>query len=330
MIPVIPQEFIKTLFISRLMMKYLNPTFVIFFSLLIGVTVLTACGDESSSSTSADQSITEITESDENFSGLSRIMKDTDVTAYLEGDGPFTVFAPRNEAVNNLPPSVKLPDGIKPDSMKEMLGEVLKYHVLTTGISSSDLQAEQEVEAAAGGKLFITAEDGEIRINDTATVTNADIGASNGVIHTIDQLLLPDKYQDVVGIISKRYMLQTLEEAVGQAELTETLKTGDGEGFTVFAPSDSAFEDIDLSALTQQQLQGVLRYHVLPNKVLSGDLSASQSVETVNGEMLDIAVSGEGTVLVTDKSGNEYRVTTADLEGANGVVHIIDGVLIPE
>ncbi len=310
-------------------MEHANRSSAILFALILGMFIITGCDDENSSASSADQSITEITESDEDFSGLLGIMKQTDVTAYLEGNGPFSVFAPRNNAIklsNGAGISIGKIDG--PD--KEKLGEILKYHIVNTEIRSSDLEAEQEVEAAAGGKLFITVEDGQVRINDTATVINADIGASNGVIHTIDQLLLPDKYQDVVGLISKRYMLQTLEEAVLDAELVDMLKTSPVGQYTVFAPSDAAFEGLDLNELTKEQLQDVLSYHVLPKKVLSGDLSASQTVETINGEMVDIAVSGEGIISLTDQTGNSYQVTTDDLEGTNGVVHIIDGVLMPE
>ncbi|MGD8427634.1 MAG: fasciclin domain-containing protein, partial [Balneolaceae bacterium] len=137
-----------------------------------------------------------------------------------------------------------------------------------------------------------------------------------------------DSYQDVVGIVAKRYLLQTLEDAVVQAGLGGTLQQSTQDGYTVFAPVNSAFDGIDLSTLSQEQLQGILTYHVLPAKVLSSDIS-SGTVTTVNGATLEISVGGDGSVSLTDQAGNTYQVTTADLEGTNGVVHIIDGVLMP-
>jgi transforming growth factor-beta-induced protein len=197
---------------------------------------------------------------------------------------------------------------------------------VNANILSTDLQAEQSVEALAGGNLFVTA-DGNVVVNDIATVVSADVEASNGTIHAIDNILLPDSYQDVVGIVSKRYSLQALEDAVVTAGLASTLQD-DQASYTVFAPTNAAFDAVDTSGLTQQELADILTYHVLPSEVLSGDISSGM-VTTVNGADLEITVNNDGSVSLTDGAGNTYNVTTVDLEGTNGVVHIIDGVLLP-
>ncbi|MGM0546655.1 MAG: fasciclin domain-containing protein [Bacteroidota bacterium] len=263
--------------------------------------------------------IVDVAIEDGNFTTLVDALGQAGLDEALQEAGPFTVFAPTDDAFSGVDLS-----GLSDDE----LAEILQYHVISANILSTDLEAEQSVEALAGGDLFVTA-NGDVMVNDVATVVAADVEASNGTIHAIDNVLLPDAYQDVVGIISKRYGLQALEEAVVDADLVSTLQ-GDGP-FTVFAPTNEAFDDVDLSELSQQELEDILTYHVLPQEVLSGDLDAESTImiETVNGAELEVTTDAEGGVTLTDQAGNTATVTTVDLEGTNGVVHIIDGVLMP-
>lgn len=294
------------------------------FIVLLAFTMLSACGDEDDGPTTPEGpgNIVEVAQSNDDFSTLVSAVTDAGLASTLQGNGPFTVFAPTNTAFQALP------EGLLESLSGEQLTEILSYHVVAgSAVMAGDLQAEQSVEASAGGELFVTTADGGVIINDNASVVMADVEASNGVIHAIDRVVLPDSYLDVVGIVAKRYNLQTLEGAIGQAGLVSTLQS---EGpFTVFAPDNASFEGLDLSGLSQQQLQDVLTYHVLDSKILSGDLSSSQTVTTVNGDELTIEVASDNTVSLTDQQGNSYQVTQADLEGSNGVVHIIDGVLMP-
>lgn len=266
--------------------------------------------------------IAEVASGNDNFSDLVAALSDAGLVSTLEGDGPFTVFAPTNEAFANLAVDLST-------LSNDQLTEVLSYHVIGDEIASGDLGAEQAPTSLTGEVLYVTAANGNVTVNDNAMVVDADIEASNGVIHAIDQVLLPNMFLDVVGIVSKNYSLQTLEDAVVQAELVSTLQEDTENGYTIFAPSNSAFEGVDLTGLSQQELQNILTYHVVPQQYLSGDLAASQVVQTVNGEDLLIEAA-DGTVTITDNSGQMYQVTEADLEGSNGVVHIIDGVLNPD
>jgi len=290
------------------------------FLILSAFLGLQACKDNNNNDNQGD--IVEVAQADGNFSSLVSTLQQTGVDTALKATGPFTVFAPTDEAFSNLP------EGLLDSLSNEQLIEILKYHVVSSEIASSDLQAEQTVDALAGGQLFITSANGNVLVNGQAQVETADISASNGVIHAVNQVLLPDAFQDVVAIISKRYMLQTLEDAVVQASLVNTLQQDTQDGYTVFAPLNTAFDGIDLSSLSQQQLQDILTYHVLPSKILSADIT-SGTVTTVNGATIEINVAGDGTVSLTDQAGNTYQVTQADLEGTNGVVHIINGVLMP-
>jgi uncharacterized surface protein with fasciclin (FAS1) repeats len=126
----------------------------------------------------------------------------------------------------------------------------------------------------------------------------------------------------------------TLATALTEAGLVETLK---GEGpFTVFAPTDDAFAalpDGTLDTLLEDptgDLAGILTYHVVPGQVMAADVVTldGQKVETVNGAKITVNVDGDA-VSLTDASGNTVNVTTTDIETSNGVIHVIDGVLLP-
>jgi uncharacterized surface protein with fasciclin (FAS1) repeats len=137
----------------------------------------------------------------------------------------------------------------------------------------------------------------------------------------------------VIDVAASDENFSTLVTAVDAAGLAGTL-SGDGP-FTVFAPVNDAFAalpagtvDTLLAPENQAQLTSVLTYHVVPSKVLSGDLSDGMTVTTVQGQTLTVGVQADGVTL-TDASGNTVSVVQPDVEAGNGVVHVIDGVLLP-
>jgi uncharacterized surface protein with fasciclin (FAS1) repeats len=131
---------------------------------------------------------------------------------------------------------------------------------------------------------------------------------------------------NIVEIASGEEDFSTLVTAVTTADLAETLS---GEGpFTVFAPTNAAFAEIpedQLNAILadQEQLTAILTYHVVPGKVMAGDLQPSQQVETVQGDTVDIQVGDAGATI------NGCNIVTTDIEASNGVIHVIDCVLLP-
>ncbi|MGO1356842.1 MAG: fasciclin domain-containing protein [Alkalibacterium gilvum] len=133
---------------------------------------------------------------------------------------------------------------------------------------------------------------------------------------------------DVVGIAQDNSDFSTLVAALQEADLVETLQ-GDGP-FTVFAPTNEAFEalltELDITQeelLSQPDLESVLTYHVIPQEVMSGDLEDGMSAETVNGEEVTFDLSGDDPMI------NESTITSTDMEASNGVVHVIDAVMVP-
>lgn len=257
-----------------------------------------------------------------NFETLLSLAEQTGFTTTLTHLGPYTTFAPTDEAFNTLFESVN-PTGLT----TEQVQFILTYHVIIGApIFAADLVPQQAPAAANEELLYITSGDEGVTINGSATVTTADVEASNGVIHIIDEVLLPNPFVPVTGVVSRNYDLSTLLGLVAQRlAILEALSDPDAE-LTVFAPTNEAF-DAALAAnpdLTDEQITEILTYHVLTSTVLSSDLDAEQDVETLQGENMNVVLDNE-TVTIN----GSVVVETADLAGSNGVVHIIDGVLLP-
>ena len=240
----------------------------------------------------------------------------------LSGDGPFTVFAPTDAAFDALPDGTV--DALLQDPTGD-LAQILLYHVLSGQILSSDLTNGQMATTLNGADITVTVDNGNVFIND-ARVTVADLTTDNGVVHIIDAVLLPRKIT-VVDVIVNSAVHNTLEAAVIAADLATTL-SGDGP-FTVFAPTDAAFDalpDGTLETLLMDptgDLADILLYHVLGAKVLSTDLTDGQMATTLFGQDVTVTIDN-GSVFI-----NDAQVTFADIETDNGVVHIIDAVLLP-
>ncbi|WP_306639515.1 fasciclin domain-containing protein [Sanyastnella coralliicola] len=242
----------------------------------------------------------------------------------LSGDGPFTVFAPTDEAFDNLPEGAL--DALLADPTGA-LADVLLYHVVGDAAFAADLSDGQMIETLLGPDVEVSIDGEMVMIND-AMVTITDLEADNGVVHVIDAVLLPPVIPaTVVDIIVESPVHETLETAVIAAELDDDL-SGDGP-FTVFAPTDAAFENLpdgaldDLLADPTGALADVLLYHVVGDEAFAADLSDGQMIETLLGPDVEVSIDGDVVMI------NDAMVTIADLEAENGVVHVIDAVLLP-
>ena len=315
----------------------------------------------------------------------------------LQGEGPFTVFAPTDEAFAALPEGT-VETLLQPENL-EQLQKVLTCHVVAANAMSdaiggmiADDGGRHPVETVGGCTLTAFMEGDQIKLEDetggVATVTIADVRQSNGVIHVIDAVLLPAQEDaaaapaatdtaatttapastdaasastmpttdagsnptvggaammadmNIVENAVNSPIHTTLVAAVQAAGLAETLQ---GEGpFTVFAPTDDAFAalpegtvDTLLQPENEAQLQKVLTAHVVPGRLTAADLTAGLSgdefrhLQTVSGDALSVQTTAEGKVFVFDESGNAYEVTIADVMQSNGVIHVVEGVLLP-
>lgn len=242
----------------------------------------------------------------------------------LKGDGPFTVFAPTDAAFAKLPKGT-VETLLKPEN-KAKLQAILTYHVVAGKVMAADVVKLTGATTVQGQKVDIAVKNGQVTV-DGATVVKADIGTSNGVIHVIDSVILPaDK--DIVDTAVAAGSFNTLVAAVKAAGLVETLK---GEGpFTVFAPTDEAFAKLPegtvanlLKPENKDQLIAVLTYHVVAGKVMAADVVKVSSAKTVNGKSATVKVSDVGVMI------DGAKVVATDIETSNGVIHVIDSVILP-
>jgi transforming growth factor-beta-induced protein len=302
--------------------KTFNPLMA---AMLIGIFTLASCDQEDDNTMmSGTQNIVEIASANPSFSTLVAALVKADLVSTLEGEGPFTVFAPTNEAFAALLSDLGVSS--LDDLSAEALRPILLYHVLSGKVMSSDLTNGYVSTLSAGPEgtaISLEVETGDVILNGSTAVTTADIPASNGVIHVIDKVLLPPT---VVGLALSNPEFSILVEAVVKADLVATLN---GAGFfTVFAPTNAAFEELfatlgvsGIADLSKEQLIPILLYHVVSGNVVSAELSTG-NVPTLNG---DIAVNVGSDVTINGTS----KVVLANVQGSNGVIHAIDEVLLP-
>lgn len=258
------------------------------------------------------------------FNTLVAAVKAAGLVETLKSPGPFTVFAPTDAAFAKLPAGT-VESLLKPEN-KDKLIAILTYHVVPGKVMASDVVKLTGAKTVQGQQIDIKVADGKVMV-DGATVLKTDIGTSNGVIHVIDSVILPaDK--DIVDTAVGAGSFKTLVAAVKAAGLVDTLK---GKGpFTVFAPTDAAFAKLPAGTVesllkpeNKDKLVAILTYHVVAGKVLASDVVKLSSAKTVNGKSAAIKVSDAGVMV------DGAKVVATDIETSNGVIHVIDSVILP-
>ena len=269
--------------------------------------------------------IVDIAVTDDRFETLVAALQAADLVETLQGEGPFTVFAPTDEAF------AALSEGTVEALLGDIpaLTDILLYHVVAGNAVAADVVTLDSVTTVQGDAVNITVDGDTVRLNE-ARVLITDIEAANGTIHVIDSVLIPPEPEAQLGTIVDIAVadgrFETLVAVLQAADLVETLQ---GEGpFTVFAPTDEAFAALpegtveallgDIPALTD-----ILLYHVVAGNAVAADVVTLDSVTTVQGDAVNITFDGDTVRL------NEARVLITDIEAANGTIHVIDSVLIP-
>ena len=258
------------------------------------------------------------------FTTLVAAVKAAGLVETLKGSGPFTVLAPSDEAFAKIPKET-LQNLLKPENKKQ-LKEILTYHVVSGKVMAKDVVGLTEAKTVNGQSVEIAVADGKVSI-DGANVVATDVECKNGVIHIIDAVIMPKP--DIVDTAVSAGKFKTLVAAVKAAGLVETLK---GEGpFTVFAPTDAAFAKVDANVLknllkpeNKKKLQDILTYHVVSGKVMASAVVKLKKAKMVNKKESTIAVK-DGKVMI-----DGAKVISTDIKCGNGVIHIIDSVILPK
>ena len=265
--------------------------------------------------------------SDGRFKTLAKVLNSAGLVETLQGDGPFTVFAPTDEAFSKLPTDV-ISNLLKPENSEE-LGNILKYHVLAGSVRLAGALESEGAKTITGDSISVTFTDGKVKVNES-TLINSDIQCSNGVIHVIDSVLLPPKPEtDLVAVAKRSGKLSTLLAAVEAAGLSDTLSSA--SEVTILAPTDEAFSKLPKGTLesllkpeSRKALQKILAMHVLNGKVSAGDALNAKQAMSFSGESLTFKVM-DGFLKV-----NSSTIVSTDIAADNGVIHVIDSVLLPK
>lgn len=269
-------------------------------------------GPDAGKQQGSNKDIVETAVANGNFTILAKALAATDLVATLQSSGPFTVFAPTDAAFEALGQATL-------DALStEELATILKYHVIAGELPSTALKAGP-VSTASGLTAFVSLNGGVVKVND-ATVTTADVDASNGVIHVIDKVLLPP---NLVQAATYAGSFSTLLGAATTAGLADELSAPDAD-LTLFAPPDEAFAAIAsiVAGLSTDELADVLKYHLVAGKVLAKDLSEGTVSTLLGGKDLTVSLDGGVTI-------NDVDVVLTDIVTTNGIIHVVSEVLIP-
>jgi uncharacterized surface protein with fasciclin (FAS1) repeats len=273
----------------------------------------------------ADGTIVETAVAAGNFKTLVAAVQAAELVDTLNGKGPFTVFAPTDEAFAKLPKGT-LEMLLKPEN-KAKLAAILTYHVVPGSVKAADVVKLKNAATVQGQRVDIKVDGGKVMV-DGANVVATDVACSNGVIHVIDTVILPVD-GTIVDVAAKNGSFNTLVAAVKAAGLVETLS---GKGpFTVLAPTDAAFAKLPAGTLemllkpeNKKQLVDILTYHVVPGVAAYSDQVVKMSqLPTVLGTPITVTVT-DGKVRL-----NDSNVVATDVEASNGVIHVVDTVILP-
>ena len=289
-------------------------------SLMIALVLVFSALFQAAPAKAATNTIVDVAASDPRFSTLVTALQAAGLDATLQGPGPFTVFAPTNDAF------AKLPKGTVDALLADIpaLTNVLTYHVVGGNLASGDVISASSVDTVQGSKAIIRKVGKNYFINN-ARIIITDIPADNGVIHVINRVILPPA-KNIMETIREDSRFDTLEAAIDAAGLAGVLE---GAGpFTLFAPTDAAFKKLPkgtLEALLADipALTSVLTYHVSADEIFRGEIRMLDTLPTVNGAEIDVQIK-RGRLML-----NNARLVQSDILTTNGVIHVIDVVLLP-
>lgn len=310
------------------------------FGLLLAFSATTffaACKDEEDDSTKP-KTIVELAQNNANLSTLVAALQRADLVTTLSGTGPFTVFAPTNAAFSELLTALKFAK--LEDVPVATLKSILLYHVVSGDVRSTQLSTGyvNSLSPFANSttvnlSLYVEKTTG-VKINKDVTVTTADVVASNGVVHIVDKVIVPPT---VVNHALNNANFSTLVAALTRADLgVNYVQILSGAGpFTVFAPTNNAFQALltelnlpNLAAIPAATLNAVLQYHVVKDaNVRAAQLTNGQQVTTFGGAKFTVNTTGGAKI--TDAKNRISNIIATDVQGTNGVVHVVDKVILP-
>lgn len=310
-----------------------------FLSILLVVVFFSSCDDDNDTITLETNTIVDVAVNN-NLTSLVAAVTRADLVSTLSSNGSFTVFAPTNDAFQDLLDSNANWNSID-DIPVETLRSVLLFHVLEGEVMSTDLSNTYVNTLSSGPNdepLSLQVEvTGSVLFNGDATPLTTDVAASNGVVHVIDKVMLPP---NVVTLALNNDGFTSLVAALTDSRHTTdfvSILNGDGP-FTVFAPTNDAFQDLldsdqswnSLADVPIATLDAVLKYHVVNGANVQGNQLSNGDVSVLGGSITIDLSTGVQIKTTSNQTVNIIvSPATNDVQGTNGVVHAIDTVLLP-
>lgn len=320
----------------------------LFLSLTMGTFTLitvSSCSKDDEPTPAVSNTITDKVVADPSFSTLEAAVAKAGLAETLKGTGPFTVFAPDNAAFTAS--GITSIDGISADDLKK----ILLYHTLASKVMAADIPTASNTKVLTANSpadsIFVTKNANGVFVNGIK-VTAADIAADNGVIHKLEKVLMPasgNVVETAIATSGGDNALDSLVVAVVRADaanpgLITLLSSGT---LTVFAPTNKAFRDLltalsltNISQIPIATLTAVLQYHVVAGRAFSSDLTNGALPMFANGSttvsLTGPTIKGNNGVLnlsVGGSTDNTSNIIATNILCRNGVVHVIDRVLLP-
>jgi uncharacterized surface protein with fasciclin (FAS1) repeats len=313
-------------------------SFIAFAIFLITASTLTACkkdeADEPNMPSPSSTTITSQVSASSSFTLLKAAVVKADLATILDGAGPFTVFAPTDDAFIASGITSSVISSLPADKLKS----ILLYHVVASKILAAGVPAgpNAKVVSASGDSFFVTNNLNGVFVNGLK-VTTADLLASNGVIHTVGKVLMPPA-GNIVEVAAADTTFSYLVAAVLRASTGSTNVAAVLSGnspLTVFAPTNNAFRAAGfaniaaINAVDPNTLTTILTYHVLAGRVFSSDLVNAAQAATVNGGKVIVSLSANSAAVKGNSNPSASNIAAANIMATNGVIHVIDQVLLP-
>jgi uncharacterized surface protein with fasciclin (FAS1) repeats len=269
----------------------------------------------------------DVIETDERLTDFQILVEAALLADNLDQDGPFTVFAPTDDAFAAF------------EAMAEESGvdvtDMLLYHVVNGSYNTEALAGRSSLPTLEGERLFFRSTDETVGINQAATVAVADIQTSNGVLHIIDHVLLPSTVQvgnpgvTIMEVLAEDGRFETLINLINSANLDDMLNDANAS-FTLFAPTDEAFAAAPESLLEEWtadpegELTTILTYHIVGDPLRSHQIANDTFIPTWEGRPLIVTFDEEDGLRL-----NGRNLATLDMMAANGIIHAVNEVLLP-
>lgn len=314
------------------------------FLLALALFSLISCETNDDGPPPATNTIAEIVSSSANLTTLQRALERSGLDATLQGSGSYTVLAPTNAAFDLFLAVANFPS--IEDVPVPVLEQLLLNHVLAARVDASVLRAlgKNYTETLADGPgtdtnlaLFFDATGADIIFNGTSEVLDADISATNGIVHVVDTVLdFPTLATFVQANDAFEQLALALTTATPGTDFIETL-SGTTQ-YTVFAPADEAFETLldsnpawtTVNDIEEGLLTSVLQHHLIDGNVRAEDIANNDTAASLEGDLLTFSTAN-GVLEITDGSGNSgITVVVGNIQAYNGVLHAIDEVLLPD